>query len=195
MGVNNDKGRAYEMHIAKVVRRKVDKGAMRNAGSHANWNRRSDVFTNLPIHLECKHHENVRVKEWVEQAEAAKSFNQTAVVAFRVDEEDYAVLKFDELLSLFVQIADQQMEIDDLRAPVETITELAAMTPQDVKKANDAAKVRKELQPAIDKLVAAKKHVTKSCRAGHLADDFGYCLQKGCKYTRNYKPPKAKKNG
>lgn len=198
MGINNEKGRAYEMHIAKLIRRKGgDKGAMRNAGSHANWNRRSDVFTNLPIHIEAKHHENVRIKEWVEQAEAAKSFNQTAVVAFRIDEKDYAVLDFNELLDLFVQIADLQLEVEDLRAPIdaEALANLARMTPADVQESAKRTKLAQDIEPALKTIVEAKKKQggTKYCRAGHIADDYGYCLQKGCKYTRNYKPPKAKK--
>ena len=69
-----DKGKAYELHISKLVRRKADKGSMRNRGSHTNGSYRSDVFTNLPIHIEAKHHENVTIKKWMEQAEAAASY-------------------------------------------------------------------------------------------------------------------------
>jgi hypothetical protein len=178
------KGKTYEMHIAKLIRRKADKGSMRNRSSHTNGARRADVFTNLPIHVEAKHHENVRIKEWMEQAEAAKSFSQTAVVAFRIDENDYACLNFNDLLDLFVQIADMQLEIDDLRAPIEN---LQTVPPVIVK---SSEQVEEAIKPLVEKKKAVKSY---SCRAGHISDEYGYCMQKGCKYTRGYKPPKKAK--
>lgn len=181
-----EKGKAYEMHIAKLVRRKADKGTTRNKGSHANSHRRSDVYTNLPIHIEAKHHENIRVKEWMEQAEAAKSFSETAVVAFRIEEEDYACLKFNDLLDLFVQIADLEAEVKDLHEPIE---QTKTVKPR---KAN----VSKEDYTKLAKAAADKKvesGTVKTCRNGHICDQFGYCQQKQCKFNRFYKAPKAKK--
>lgn len=187
MGEAYDKGKLYEQHIAKLIRKKADKGSMRNRSSHVkDGARRSDVFTNLPIHVECKHHDTVRIKDWMEQAEAASSFSQTAVVAFRIEEEDYAALKFNDLMDLFVQIADQQAEIDDLRAPVERI-----IIPE--RKAAEIARheATRLSQQAVD--IKKEQRVVKFCKNGHITDDFGYCMQKGCKYNRTYKPPKAKK--
>jgi Holliday junction resolvase len=34
---------------------------------------------------------------------------------------------------------------------------------------------------------------TKVCRNDHIADEYGYCQQKGCKFARGYRPPKGKK--
>lgn len=178
-----DKGKAYELHVSKLIRRKIDKGSMRNRSSHTGGTRRSDIFTNLPIHVEAKHHENVRVKEWVEQAEAAKSFSETAVVAFRIDDKDYACLDFNALLDLFVQIADQQLEIEDLRQPV-------TPAPISTKK---AAEIARHEATALANKAVERKSETKAVRYdknGHIVDDFGYCMQKGCKYNRTYKPPK-----
>lgn len=179
------KGKAYELHIAKLVRKKADKGSMRNRGSHTASTHDADVFTNLPIHIEAKHHENVRIKDWMEQAEAASSFHQTAVVAFRIDDKDYAALNFEDLLNLFVQIADQQAEINDLHAPVEHIV---------MKPAKAAEITRHEAVALSQKAINKKKsiRIVKFDKNGHIVDDFGYCMQKGCKYNRTYKPPKAK---
>jgi hypothetical protein len=187
MGEAYDKGKMYEQHIAKLVRRKADKGSMRNRSSHVkDGARRSDVFTDLPIHIECKHHENVRIKDWMEQAEAASNFHETAVVAFRIDEKDYAALNFEDLLNLFIQITDQQAEISDLRAPVESIV---------VKPAKAAEIVRHEAVALSQKAIDTKKvtSTVKFCKNGHIVDSYGYCMQKGCKYNRTYKPPKVKR--
>lgn len=181
-----DKGKAYELHISKLVRRKADKGSMRNRGSHTGGTRRSDVFTDLPIHIEAKHHENVRIKEWMEQAEAAANAFQTAVVAFRIDDKDYACLNFNDLLDLFVQIADQTLEIQDLHSPMP-----AAQVAQRTKLPN-AISTPDEAEKAVQKVAQGKSDL-KFCRAGHISDQYGYCQQKGCKFTRGYKPPKAKK--
>lgn len=179
------KGKQYEMHIAKLIRRKADRGSMRNKSSTKGW-RRSDVFTNLPIHVEAKHHENIRLKEWLAQAEAAASFTQTPVVAFRIDEEDYAGLKFNSLLDLFVEIADLRAEIDDLRQPVAQPTISPKKTAQIARHEATAM-----AQSAVDKKKAAD--AVKFDKNGHITDEYGYCQQKGCKYNRTYKPPKGKK--
>lgn len=195
MSLNSDKGRNYETHVAGIVRRKVGSG-MRNAGSHANWHRRSDIYTELPIHLEAKHHENVRIKEWMEQAEAAKSFSQTAVVAFRIEEEDYACLKLTDLLDLFVQIADQKLEIDDLRSPVAVDHTQKTGAENRVETAKDPARVAKEAEDMAARARNAKvERGSAVCKNGHLVDAYGFCMQKDCKYRRGYKPPKAKKEG
>lgn len=186
MGEAYNKGKAYELHIAKLVRKKADKGSMRNRGSHTASTHDADVFTNLPIHIEAKHHENVRIKDWMEQAEAASSFHQTAVVAFRIDDKDYAALNFEDLLNLFVQIAQMQAEIDDLRAPVEHVV---------IKPAKAAEMARHEAVALSQKAVEKKKAQPsiKYDKNGHIVDEYGYCMQKGCKYNRNYRPPKVKK--
>lgn len=186
MGAAYDKGKAYELHIAKLVRKKADKGSMRNRGSHTSSTQDADVFTNLPIHIEAKHHESVRIKDWMEQAEASASFHQTAVVAFRIDDKDYAALNFEDLMNLFVQIADQQAEINDLRAPVE----------QPVISMKKAAENARHEAVALSQAAITKKKTTNSikfCKNGHIVDSFGYCMQKGCKYNRTYKPPKVKR--
>lgn len=174
-----DKGKAYELHVAKLVRRKSgDKGAMRNRSSHTGGTRRSDIFTNLPIHIEAKHHENVTIKKWMDQAEAASSTFETAVVAFKIDDKDYACLNLNDLLDLFVQIADQQVEIEDLRAPIEVPAEPI------VRKRVSAVQARDEGEK-LAKAATARKAASepmKMCKNGHIVSSGGKCMWKGCKY-------------
>lgn len=186
MGEAYDKGKAYELHISKLIRRKADKGSMRNRGSHTGGTYRSDVFTNLPIHVEAKHHENVTIKKWMDQAEAAASTFETAVVAFRIDDKDYACLNFNDLLDLFVQIADQQLEIQDLHAPQPAHEAIVRKPVVATVSAEEAA------EKAVKHAKATKSDV-KFCRNGHICDDYGYCMQKGCKYSRGYNAKKAAK--
>lgn len=186
-----DKGKHYEEHVAKLVRRKLDKGAMRNKGSHTGGSRRADIFTNLPIHIEAKHHENIRLKEWMAQAEAATSFSHKPVVAFRIEESDYVCMNLNDMLDLFVEIADLTAEVADLRAPITKNLPTVA----EVIRVQKDIDLQQKIQPAVDRIVEqkVKQRKTYSCRAGHLSDEYGYCMQKGCKFTRTYKPPKAKR--
>lgn len=185
MAETYDKGKAYELHVAKLVRRKADKGSMRNRGSHTNGTYRSDIYTSLPIHLEAKHHENVRIKEWMAQAESAKAFHETAVVAFAIDGNDYACLNLNDLLDLFVQIADQQREIQDLHAPQPAQEAVTRKPVHGIKTVEEAAQAAGK--------AAKKKESLKYCRGGHICDDYGYCMQKGCKYSRGYNAKAAAK--
>lgn len=179
---NFDKGKGFEQQVAAMIRKKADLMAKRNPGSHANWHRRSDIFTNLPLHVEAKDQETVKIKEWFEQADAARSFNQTPVVVFHKDEEVLACLRFNDLLDLFMQVADQQAEIEDLRQP-QPITQPKLMPKATEKILDD---IEKPVQQVVQRGV-------KLCRAGHLADGYGYCIQVTCPYSRGYKKPKAKK--
>lgn len=185
---NYSKGREYEMHIAALLRKKVASG-VRNKGSHANWHRRSDVYTELPIHIEAKHHESVRIKDWMEQAEGAASFSQTPVVVFRIEEKDYACLNFSQLLDLFVQVADMQLEIEDLRAPAEG--SVLQNTP--INKPDPIKEAEKQVTKAIEQ--KATREELGSCKNGHLLTAGGKCMWKGCVYSRTYVKPKAKGKG
>ena len=191
---NYNKGRDYELHVAKLIRQKVGKNTKRNPGSHANWHRRSDIYTELPIHVEAKHQEHVRIKEWMEQAEAAKSFNQTAVVAFRIEEQDYACLNIDDLLNLFIQIADLEAELEDLRQPIPDSSNEEDNKPP-VKKPvskNNKAEAEQLAAQAVERKVEHRGNLG-TCKNGHLISSGGRCLWKDCKYSRTYKKPKAKK--
>lgn len=195
MGNAYDKGNAFEMEVAKMIRRKGgDKTAKKNKGSHANWHRRSDIFTELPIHVEAKHHDNIRIKEWFAQADAAASYSRTPVVVYRDDPEVMAALRFNDLLDLFVQVADLQAEVEDLRQPIEHVS--APQPAQDAitRKGKTDAEIKAEAAEMAEKAAKQKLQTNsyKTCRAGHISDDYGKCMIKGCKYGRV--PGKAKKD-
>lgn len=179
---NFAKGKSFEQRVAGMVRRKADMLAKRNPGSHTNGARRADVFTNLPIHIEAKDQETVKIKEWFEQADSVAAGFQTPVVVFRKDEEVLACLRFNDLLDLYAQLADKDAEIEDLRQPV-PITQ-PKFVPRATEEILDA--VEKPVQQAVNR-------GSKTCRNGHLADDWGYCMQVTCPYSRGYKKPKAKR--
>jgi hypothetical protein len=83
MSLSSERGKTFELDVAKLIRKKTGKRAVRDSRSGALWNRPSDISTDLPdIHIECKDHETVKVKEWMRQATEAASFTQKPVVAF-----------------------------------------------------------------------------------------------------------------
>lgn len=190
MGDAYDKGKTFEMKVAKMLRAKGDVGASRNKGSHANWNRRSDVFSNLPIHLECKAHETLKPREWYQQARSAASFNQTPIVTFPMDENVMALLELNAVLDLYAEISDLKLEVEDLRKPINNVQVSKPIIIKDLPTAKEAVK---NMTEAITTTGGRVSRLT--CRGGHIADDYGYCMQKDCKYRRGYKPPKAKKGG
>jgi hypothetical protein len=188
-----ERGKAFEQKVAKMIRLKIDKNAKRNPGSHANWNRRSDVYSELPIHLEAKDHEIVKIKEWYRQAEGA-AFGKTPVVAWQMDNEVMATLRLEDLLDLFVEIADQKLEIEDLRKPSKVTI--------DVAEGEDSMAVEVYTKDGrVDDWATRgrftdgtlKKEV-KLCKAGHVCTPGrDTCMTKGCVYSSTYVKPKAGK--
>lgn len=101
------KGRDFELRLGRIIRQKGFRAA-RDSRSGAGWTQRADVrIPDLPIHIEAKYQENIRVKEWFEQA-VNGSFvgNRTPIVVFKADHETLACLRFDDLLNLYKEIKD-----------------------------------------------------------------------------------------
>lgn len=180
MSEASKRGQKLEREIAAIIRKKTGVLAVRDSRSGANWHRRSDIFTELPIHIEAKDHETIKIKEFYRQAEAAASFNQTAVAAFRCDEFILATLEFHKLIDLFVEVADLRAEIEDLRRPI--------IQPNIVPKVAD--KILDDLEKPVKQMI---NRGSNTCKAGHLADSYGYCMQVKCPFSRGYRKPKAKK--
>jgi hypothetical protein len=174
------RGKAFEQIVAGMIRRKLDATAKRDTRSGANWHRRSDISTALPLHLELKDHATLKPKEWYRQASGAASMGQTPIVVFRSDEEVMAMLRFDDVLDLFVEIADLKAELKDLREP----GHVTIQPPKIAKTAEEAAEQVRRI---------AKDYDERLCPSGHLADDYGKCQVKDCKFRRGYVAPKAKK--
>ena len=171
-----NKGREFEKEVAKITRQKMGKG-QRDNKSGANWFRKADIITpNLPLFIEAKDHATLKMKEWYRQAREGASPTETPVVVYRQDGDVMAAIKYEDLLDLFVQIADQSAEINQLRKP------MTVEIPQDPYQVP-----RKPVVPE------GYKGEVSICGNGHLSDKNGYCQQRDCKYSRTYRKPKAKK--
>ena len=175
---NYEKGKTLELRVAKILRSKLGARIERDKRSGAGVNRAdiTDYFNDLPLHVEVKNQQTVNIKEWYRQADAAASFTKAPTVVFAMDEEILACLRFSDLVNFLVEIADNRAEIDDLKQPV----------------------IYEAQKPNIIKLDVNKlpKNTTttgKVCKAGHIADSYGFCLIKGCKFSRGYKAKKDKK--
>lgn len=69
MQSSQKKGRDFEIEIARDIRRAgLDKGAKRMKRSGAIYGMEGDVFTGLPVSLECKCQEKTHFTEWYEQS-------------------------------------------------------------------------------------------------------------------------------
>lgn len=183
MSQQSDRGRQFELKVAKVTRAKIDRMAKRNAGSHANWNRRSDVYTELPIHIEAKDQETLKPKEWFRQADEAAA-GKTPVVVFQMDADLMCLLRYDDLLNLFIEIADLRLEIADLRRPVKKVV-------------RDTPYRKNNVTVSEFNLTdGTLKRDIKLCKNGHICTPGRTtCMVKGCIYSSTYIKPKAKKEG
>lgn len=186
-----DKGRTFERKVASILRSKLGARVVRDRRSGAGVNKSdiSDYYQEIPLHLEIKDQETIKIKEWFRQADAASSFNMAPTVVLHADEEVLAVIRFSDLVNFLVEIADQKAEIDDLHAPQQLPAPTGLGLPDEVPKelqAIDPAKVAKVINQK-------KATATRLCKNGHIADDYGYCQQLSCKYSRGYRPPKAKR--
>lgn len=184
-------GSAYERKIAALIRKKLDRSAKRNKGSGNQWNRRGDIFCDFPISVECKNHARVSVHDFYEQATQAAGGQEIPIAVFpyaKQEEDDLVVLRLNDLLNYLREIVDLREEVEDLRQPVPVPTTLPRQ-PLDARGVStDTASI------AVGKVVSQRiDSGAKTCKNGHIVDDYGYCMQKGCQYTRGYKPKKAKR--
>lgn len=190
MSKSSDRGRNFELKVAALIRKKLGVKVARDSRSGAGVNKSdiADHFQEIPFHLELKDHEKLNVKESMRQAMDGASFSRVPVMVFPMDETTLACIQFDDLLNLVLEIADYKAEIDDLRKPIspETKVTWAGKSLDDIPSV-DVAIDRKKLKKAIERK-------TTFCRAGHVADEYGYCLQVTCKYSRGYTKPKGKKS-
>jgi len=197
MSISSQKGRAFELLVAKMIRSKLNARVSRDSRSGAGFNKAdmSDFYNEIPLHIECKDQETVKIKEWFQQAaDSATTFHAPTVV-FHTESEILATLRFTDVLNLLVEIADLKAELADLRLPAvaptqpEIIGEQQAANRRIIKEAKKNPVTYGSARPANERV----KNQPQYCRAGHIADQFGYCEQKDCKFRRGYKPPKGKK--
>lgn len=183
-----DRGRNTEKEVAAILRKKLGARVMRDPKSGAGLHKADirDYFQELPLFVECKDQENIKVKEWMRQTIEGASVGQVPTMVFRMETELFACVPFRDLVNFLVEIADLRAENDDLRKPVDA----AWLAAQAGRPANTAAIVAKSVQPAVGRKIEGG---AKFCQNGHIVDGWGYCSTKTCKYSRGYRPPKVKK--
>lgn len=202
MSESSKKGKDLELKIAKILRSKLSAEVARDKQSGAGINKSdiNDWYRQVPLFMEAKNQKTIKIKEWFRQAENGASVGQAPTVVFESDDKLLACLRFIDLINFLVEIRDNEATIKDLRRPTAMLTNgpdgreafiKFAPTENGLKAAEDF----RTYQVAID---LAKPGADTSveyliCPDGHIATAFGYCIQKGCKYSRGYRPPKIKK--
>jgi hypothetical protein len=77
-----EKGSRLELKVAKALRNSgLDPRASRMPLSGASWSLPSDIHTSLPISIECKNAERIRLWEWWDQCRNQKIGNRMPVLA------------------------------------------------------------------------------------------------------------------
>ena len=178
------KGKSFELKVASLLRKKLKIAVQRDRRSGAGINKSdiSDYWNQLPLHLELKDQETIKIKEWFRQADHSSSFNKAPTVVFQADEEILATLRLSDLVNFLVEIADLRAENDDLRMPINQ-----TFNPPHTDKV-----VKVDLKKVVEKKKSDPYQTYTTCRAGHLADDYGFCMQLDCKFSRGYKAKKKK---
>jgi hypothetical protein len=99
-----EKGRRLELKFAKMLR-KINGLAKRMPLSGADWAFKSDIYTKLPYHFECKHQEKMKFWQWWEQTEDSCSMNKTPVLVHTANYRPVMVsLKAEDFISILKEI-------------------------------------------------------------------------------------------
>lgn len=196
MEVSPRDGSAYERKIAALVRKKLDPSAKRNKGSGNQWNRRGDIFCDFPIAIECKNHGRVSVHEFYQQAANAAGGHEIAMAVFpyaKQEDDDLVVLRFADLLNYLREIVDLREEVEYLRQPIRESVPMRTIPSDTIDEPAKKQAIVMESDKFKEFSLAKIDSGAKTCKNGHIVDDYGYCMQKSCQYTRGYKPKKGKK--
>lgn len=190
------RGKDFELMVAKILRSKLKAKVTRDSRSGAGHNKAdiSDFYNDLPLHIECKAQETVKIKEWFEQAAGTAPTFHAPTVVFQADSEVLATLRLTDLVNFLVEIADLRAEVADLRTPIppsqaKIIGEQQEANRRIIKEAEKEPIVKGGKKPANERM----NNRIYFCRAGHVSDQWGYCNQKDCKFSRGYKVKKGKK--
>jgi len=186
MSESFDRGRAFENKVRKIMSQKLQLEIKRDKQSGAGIHKQDirDRYNDLPLFIECKDHETIKPKEWWREADAKSSYGQAPVVVFPDNEEVLCVMRFTDLLQIVRESMDWKDEADSLRAPTYTLPPITGMSEK-----TEGSTV-KELEPVVEKKI---ERGATTCRNGHIADQWGYCMQLDCKYSRGYRTKKVKK--
>lgn len=169
MSIASKRGRDFELKVAARLRHRLKINVQRDKQSGAGWNKAdiSDYGNALPLHMELKDQQNIKIQEWFRQAVVGSSFGKAPSVVFAVDEEILVTLRLDDLINFLAEIRDVREEVADLHKPGVVV--------------------------GLDLGAEDRSVTTIFCGNGHLCDPVSYCLQLDCKFSRGYRPPKAKR--
>lgn len=187
MSKSSERGRAFEVKVQKITRQKLHIDVKRDSRSGAGLHKQDvrDRYNELPVFIECKDHETIKPKAWWREANAKASYGQAPIVVFPDDEEVLCVMRYTDLLQFIKEAADWKEIADDMRN-----TPAPAPVKRKVSEEEKVKNITENVQPVVDDKVSRGGNV---CRAGHLADEHGYCMQKDCQYRRGYVKKKSKK--
>jgi len=185
MSAAYDRGKDWERRVfkamSKVLKLEVKRDSRSGAGTHKADGR--DQFNLVPLFIECKDHEKLNVKADWRIADGKSSHGQAPVVVFPDNDEMLCVMRFGDVLQFIREAWDYRDTAEDLRNP--------AVVAHHIKNPS------KQTEEALVKLgeAAAKtiKQGGKTCKNGHIVDQWGYCMDKKCKFSRGYRPPKGGK--
>lgn len=110
------KGAKLERKVASLIRQKgLDDGARRMIGSGAFDNYKSDIFTNLPLTIECKNQERVNLWEFWDQAKSvAKPLKPACLVVSGNFRPVLAIVDIDTLLNLLLEIKQLNEKFENI---------------------------------------------------------------------------------
>ncbi len=184
-----DRGRKTEREVAAMLRKKLGVHVQRDKQSGAGLNKADikDFYQEIPLFIEVKNQQTLKVKEWMKQAAGGASVGQIPTLVFQTDDELLACLPFDKLIDLLLEIKQLRAEVALLREPVDLTV---SGTPVVIAKDIVTVGTEKAVLPVVEQKIA---HGAQACKSGHIADEYGYCMQLDCKFSRGYRPPKVKK--
>lgn len=196
MSESSERGKSYELKIAKITRQKLRLEVKRDGRSGAGDLHKEDLrdrYNEIPLAVECKNQETLKIKEWWRDADDKSSFGQMPAVVFPMETEDLVTMRYTDLLQLLREMMDYKEEVADLRKPPRLITSDNAPVEINPKSEKSVIITKTAAEAAEQVQRVAAKRTTRLCAGGHIADENGYCMQKGCKFRRGYKRPKEKK--
>ena len=95
------KGREFELKVAKLIRDKVDKDCKRMFRSGAVAHFPEDIYTKLPLHIECKNQEKIKLWKWWDETLSRNRFGKDPVLVITSNHRPIlAVVEIEYLLNL-----------------------------------------------------------------------------------------------
>ena len=199
-----DRGRSFENKVRKIMSSKLQLNIKRDKQSGAGIHKQDirDQYGQLPLFIECKDHKTTKLKEWWREADGKSNYGQAPVVVFPDNEEVLCVMRFEDLLNIVRESMDWQKSSEEYRTGIDPAKpgddrSVEVVTRFERGKGSKVILVdgrdplaRIDLTEPVEQKKASG---AKTCRNGHIADQYGYCMQKDCKYSRGYRPPKVKK--